>query len=71
MSKKRIDTTLREAALNSGKSQRSIAIASGLERTSVARFLRGDTSIRLDRAAALAEYFGLELRPIEGKKKRD
>jgi hypothetical protein len=34
----------------------------GVTRASVMRFLRGEQSIRLDKADALAAFFGLELR---------
>ena len=34
----------------------------GVKRGSIARFVRGDQSIRLDLADRLAEYFGLELK---------
>lgn len=63
MKKQRLDIALREAALNSGFSQRAISRETGLERTSLGRFLNGDTSITLDRAAILADFLGLELRP--------
>ena len=33
----------------------------GVHRASVMRFLRGETSLRLDMADKLAAYFGLEL----------
>lgn len=33
----------------------------GVKRASIMRFLRGDQSLRLDKADALAEYFGLRL----------
>jgi plasmid maintenance system antidote protein VapI len=33
----------------------------GVVRTSIMRFVRGETSLRLDKADVLAEYFGLEL----------
>jgi len=63
MVKKLIDETLRDAANNSGYSQRELAKVAGLERTSLARFMLGRTSIRLDRAARLADFLGLELKP--------
>jgi hypothetical protein len=40
----------------------------GVQRMSIARFLSGATSLRLDKAERLAEYFGLELRPKRRKK---
>ncbi len=40
----------------------------GVVRTSIMRFVRGETSLRLDRADALARYFGLELRTTKKRK---
>jgi len=34
----------------------------GVQRGSIARFMRGETSLRLDLADRLAEYFALEIR---------
>jgi plasmid maintenance system antidote protein VapI len=41
----------------------AIERATGVKRASIMRFLRGETSLRLDMADRLAAYFGLELRP--------
>ncbi|GAB6166211.1 hypothetical protein JCM19992_22110 [Thermostilla marina] len=38
-----------------------IAKATGIARASLIRFRRGETSLRLDKADALAAYFGLVL----------
>lgn len=38
-----------------------IAKRTGIPQTSLMRFLRGETSLRLDKADALADCFGLEL----------
>ena len=35
----------------------------GVRRASIARFVRGETSLRLDIADRLAAYFGIEIRP--------
>jgi len=39
----------------------AIERATGVKRGSIMRFLRGETSLRLDKADALAALFGLEL----------
>jgi len=39
----------------------------GVKRGSIMRFLRGDQSLRLDKADALATYFGLELTKRKAK----
>ena len=64
MAKKRqtITEALREAIEESGMSHRSIATATGVERASIYRFVRGDQSIRLDVADKLCEFFNLEVR---------
>lgn len=43
-------------------SHRSIATATGVERASIYRFVRGSQSLRLDAADKLAGYFNLEVR---------
>jgi len=43
--------------------------ATGVQRASISRFLRGTQSLRLDHADALARYYGLVLKP-EDKAKR-
>lgn len=53
--------TLREAIAESGLPMMTIAAETGLERTSLLRFARGDQSLRLDKADRLAEYFGFVL----------
>jgi len=63
MKKTLMDETLRQAAIKSGYSQRQLCKAADLERTSIARFMRGEQSLRLDRAAKLADFLGLELKP--------
>jgi len=45
-----------------------VAKATGVHKASLIRFLRGETSLRLDIADALAEYFGLELKPTRRRK---
>jgi hypothetical protein len=44
-----------------GKSRYQISKDTGILETSLSRFMRGETSLRLDKADVLAEYLGLEL----------
>jgi plasmid maintenance system antidote protein VapI len=53
---------LRNAIIESGMAHIAIERATGVKRGSIMRFLRGETSLRLDKADALAALFGLELR---------
>ena len=52
---------LKAAIEESGLTQYRIAKDTGIPATSLMRFMRGDTSLRLDKADVLAEYLGLEL----------
>jgi transcriptional regulator with XRE-family HTH domain len=52
---------LRAAVEESGLTQYRIAKDTGIAPTSLMRFIRGQTSLRLDKADALAAYLGLEL----------
>ena len=54
--------TLKKAIAESGKSLIGIQRETGVNRISLIRFMRGETSLRLDVADKLAVYFGLELR---------
>ena len=52
---------LRRAIRDSGKALIAIERETGVQRMSISRFLRGDTSLYLDKAEKLAAYFGLAL----------
>jgi plasmid maintenance system antidote protein VapI len=52
---------LKAAILDSGMSHNRLAQESGVERLSIARFVKGERSMRLDMADKLAVYFGLVL----------
>jgi plasmid maintenance system antidote protein VapI len=58
-----LSDVLRRAIVESGAALIALERATGVQRMSIARFLRGETSLRLDKADKLAAYFGLELRP--------
>ncbi len=55
-------TDVLKAAINaSGLTHYRIAAETGIKATSLGRFMRGETSLRLDKADVLAAYFELEL----------
>ncbi len=58
---------LKAAIEESGLTQYRIAKDTGIPATSLMRFMRGETSLRLDKADVLAEYLGLELTKRKGK----
>jgi plasmid maintenance system antidote protein VapI len=53
--------TLKQAIAESGISHRALGKATGIERTSITRFMLGERSLRLDKADKIAAYFGLIL----------
>ena len=65
MSKRKLNPTLtavlKAAIEESGLTQYRIAKDTGILATSLGRFMRGETSLRLDKADLLAEYLGLRL----------
>ncbi|MBI2431379.1 MAG: hypothetical protein HYV26_00695 [Candidatus Hydrogenedentes bacterium] len=52
-------TELLRRALLEAKSFRGIETATGVKRQGLMKFARGEQSLRLDNADALAEYFGI------------
>jgi len=56
-----ISDTLKRTIAESGLSLYRIALDTGIVKTSLMRFVSGEQCLRLDKADALAEYFGLEL----------
>ena len=58
-----ISDVLRRAIAESGLAHIALERATGVQRASIARFMAGTQSLRLDKADALAAFFGLELRP--------
>lgn len=52
---------LRKAIVDSGLPLLRLSKETGVIRASLIRFVRGDTSLRLDVADKLATFFGLEL----------
>jgi hypothetical protein len=57
-----ISDRLRQAIRDSQEALIALERATGVDRASIRRFLRGERSLRLDKADALAEHLGLELR---------
>ncbi len=64
-----ITDPLRRAIHDSELPMLTIASATGINRASLIRFARGDTSLRLDVADKLAAYFGLELQAKHRRKR--
>jgi plasmid maintenance system antidote protein VapI len=62
-----ISEALRRAVAGSELALAALGRATGVDRASLRRFLRGERSLRLDMADRLAAYFGLELRPKRKK----
>ena len=56
-----ITDALRDAINNSEMTYRALEEETGVIRQSLMKFSRGETSLRLDMADKLAEFFGLEL----------
>jgi transcriptional regulator with XRE-family HTH domain len=69
MARKRetMSDVLRQAIVESGLALIALERATGVQRMSIARFLRGTHSLRLDKAELLAAYFGLELGRRRGR----
>jgi transcriptional regulator with XRE-family HTH domain len=61
MPKSPLTDVLKTAIKDSGLTRYEIAKRTGVPPTSLMRFLRGDTSLRLDKADAIANCLGLEL----------
>ena len=59
---KSMSAVIRQAVLDSGLPLLQIAERAGIERASLSRFVRGERTLRLDKADRLAKYLGLELR---------
>ena len=56
-----MSSVLRAEIIDSGMSHSRLARESGVERLSIARFVKGERSMRLDMADKLAAYFRLAL----------
>jgi plasmid maintenance system antidote protein VapI len=57
-----ISDLLRQTIAESGTSYNALEKETGVKRASIMRFVRGDQSLRLDKADRLAAFFDLELR---------
>lgn len=68
MKQSTLTDVLRDAVRKSGVTHSVLERATGVKRASIMRFVNGEQSLRLDKADALAAYFGLTLLPT-GKKK--
>ena len=56
---------LKLAITESGLPLLTLEQRTGVLRATIMRFLRGDSSLRLDKADILAAYFGLSLHPTQ------
>ena len=56
----RLEDALRKAIAESDVSHAAIERATGVNRLTISRFLRGLTSLRLDKADDLAEFLGID-----------
>ena len=63
-------TTLKQAIRDCGLSDQRLGKLAGVNRLSLRRFLNGETSLSLEAAERLAEFFGLELRPTDRPKSK-
>jgi plasmid maintenance system antidote protein VapI len=62
-----ITDLLRQTIIDSGIPLLRLSNETGVARASLIRFLRNETSLRLDVADKLADHFGLELAKRKGK----
>lgn len=62
--KQSITDILRRAIVESGIPYLTLEQATGITRQSLMKFARAERTIHLDAADRLADYFGLELRPV-------
>ena len=68
-----LSETLRKKVMTdfeNGESFRAIERDTGVLRQSLMKFVRGETSLRLDVADKLAAYYGLELKPVDETKQK-
>jgi plasmid maintenance system antidote protein VapI len=65
--KKSMTDTLRQCIVESGEAYIALERATGVKRASIMRFVRGETSLRLDLADKLAAHFGLEVVKRKGR----
>jgi plasmid maintenance system antidote protein VapI len=64
-------TELLREHLQDADSIRAVARATGLDHASLVRFTNGQRSLRLDKADALAAYFGIESQSNPSRKGDD
>lgn len=62
-----ISETIRRAIIDSGEPHLTIEQATGVKRQSIAKFIRGEQSLRLDLADRLAAHFSIRVQ--RGKRK--
>lgn len=65
--KKSMTEALRQCIVESSEAYSALERATGVKRASIMRFVRGETSLRLDLADKLAAHFGLEVVKRKGR----
>ena len=66
---KTISDTLRAALIKRGMSVRQMSISTGINRETIARFLRGE-NMTIHNADKLARLVDMELKPVQGRKQQ-
>ena len=70
MGRVKVTETLRRAIEQAGVSLYKIAKLTGIEQSTLSRFVRGERGLDGNSIDKLAEYFGLELKPSKTDIKR-
>ncbi len=63
-----VSEALRRALEGCGESRYSIAQATGIQESSLSRFVRGHSGLSLEAVDLLCAHLGLELRPRDGRR---
>lgn len=66
---KDVEKTLKAAIVESGLSVYRLAMDAGVNQHSIAWFVEGKRTLRLDTASKIAKRLGLELTPVEPGRK--
>jgi len=65
-----IQNILHKEIADSGLSINELSKATGINRMAISRFIAGKTTLRLEAAETLLEYFGYEVKPIKRKRNK-
>lgn len=69
--RKTISQVLKQAIRDSGMTPLELERETGVKRQSIMWFMRGDRSLHLDSADALASYLGIECRTVGKAARKD